>query len=90
MKVKPLKNHLLVRLEKKENETKSGILLVGKELQDTNMAKIIETSDFNDEKYDILLKGDTVLIDSSFGKKVNINDEELLIIDQKYVLAVID
>lgn len=89
MKVKPLKNHLLIKLVKKENETKSGIILVGGDIEDTNIAQIVETADSYDEEQEILLKGDKVLINSQVGTRVNFGNEDYWIIHQKDVLAII-
>ena len=89
MKVKPLKNHLLIKLVKKENETKSGIILVGKDSTETDMAEIVEIAESHDAEWDTLLKGDSILVNSRVGTKVNIEDEEHLIIHQKDVLAIV-
>ena len=89
MKVKPLKNHLLIKFVKRGNETKSGIILVGEENNDTAMAEIVETADCYDEEFDIFLKGDKVLIDQASGIKVKIDEEEYWLVHQKDVLAMI-
>ena len=90
MKVKPLKNHLLIKLVKKESETKSGIILVGGENDDTNIAQVVETADHYDEEQEIFLKGDKILIDPSAGTKVKMEEEEYLLIHAKDVLAIIN
>lgn len=89
MKVKPLKNHLLVKLVKKDNETKSGIILVGRDSEETNEAQVIEISDGYSEEGENLLKGDRILIDPKVGTKVKFDGEEYLIIHQKDVFATI-
>ncbi len=89
MKVKPLKNHLLVKMEENEEATKSGIILVGAAKGDSNIAKIIETADCFDEDQDVFLKGDKILISPHSGTKVNLDSKEYIIINQKDVLAVL-
>jgi len=89
MKVKPLKNHLLVEIVENEESTKSGILLVGNAKGESNIAKIVETADSYDEDQDIMLKGDKIIINPHLGTKVNFNNTEYLIIDQKDILAVL-
>lgn len=89
MKVKPLKNHLLIKIEENEEATKSGIILVGATKSDSNIAKIIETADSFDDDQDVFLKGDKILISPHAGTKVNLNDEEYLIVSQKEVLAIL-
>lgn len=89
MKVKPLKNHLLVKLEENEDMTRSGIILVGAAKDVSNIAKIIETADCLDDEQDIFLKGDRILINPHIGVKVKLEDKEYLIISQKDVLAIL-
>lgn len=89
MKVKPLKNHLLIKIEENEEATKSGIILVGAAKGDSNVAKIIETADSYDDDQDVFLKGDKILISPHAGTKVKLNDEEYLIVSQKDVLAIL-
>lgn len=89
MKILPLKNHLLVQIVKKENETKSGIILVGGDSEATNEAQVIEISDSYDEEGQNLFKGDKILIEPQVGTKVKVEGEEYLIIHQKDVFAII-
>lgn len=89
MKVKPLKNHLLVKLVEQEKTTKSGILLAGGSNDETNVAKVVETAECYDENDDIFLKGDEILIDPRSGTKVKIDGEQYLIISQKEILAIV-
>lgn len=90
MKIKPLKNYLLVRLEDRDKTTKSGIILVDSTKDNLNIAKIIETADIFDEDEDVFLKGDRILIKQDIGVKVKVEDKEYLIISQKDVLAFLD
>lgn len=89
MIVKPLKKHLLVKLVKKDNETKSGIILVGGDSEETNEATVVEISDSYSEEYENLCKGDRILIDTKARTKVKFDGEEYLIIHQKDIFAVI-
>lgn len=89
MKVKPLRNHLLIKLQDKENVTKNNIILAGLTVAEINIALVIETSDNYDDNLDILVKGDRILINPHIGISVKINNEEHFIIDQKEVLAVL-
>ena len=90
MKVKPLKNHLLIKIEENEEATKSGIILVGAAKGDSNVAKIIETADSFEDDQDVFIKGDRILISPHTGTKVKLDDEEYLIVSQKDVLAIIN
>ncbi|MDF2841870.1 MAG: groES [Herbinix sp.] len=89
MNVKPLKNHLLVKVNENEEATKSGIILVGAAKGDSNVAKIIEKADSFDNDQDVFLKGDRILISPHAGTKVKLDDEEYLIVSLKDVLAIL-
>ncbi|MDF2803985.1 MAG: groES [Anaerocolumna sp.] len=89
MKVKPLKNHLLVKITESEETTKGGIILVGTAKGESNIAEIIETADCFDEDKDILLKGDKILIGPHVGTRVKLDGNEYLIVEQKEVFAVL-
>ena len=90
MKVKPLKNHLLVKIIENEESTKSGIILAGSAKGESNIAQITETADSYDDNQDIMLKGDKIIINPHMGTNVKINNDNYLIINQKDVLAVIN
>ena len=85
MKVKPLKNNLLVKLEENEETTKSGIILVGEAKGESYIARIIETADCLEENQDVFLNGDRVLINKHLGVRVRLEDTDYLIISQKDV-----
>lgn len=89
MKVKPLKNRLLIELVEQEKETKSGIILTGHDSNDIRLARIVETADCYDDNCEILLKGDKLLVNPSIATKVNVDGKEYYIIDQKEVLATV-
>lgn len=88
MKVKPLNNNILIKL-KDEPETKSGIILVGKESGETNVAEIVEIADSSDQELGVLLKGDQILVQAKTGVRLDIDDEEYWIIQQKDVLGIV-
>lgn len=89
MKVKPLKNHLLIKIEENEEITKNGIILVGATKGDSNIATIIEIADCFDDDQDIFLKGDKILIHQHSGTKVKMDDDDYLIISKEDVLAIL-
>ena len=89
MKVRPLKNRLLVQIVENEESTKSGIILAGTAKEESNIAKVIETSDYLDDEQEVLLKGDKVLLCPGVGTKVKIDEKEYLVVSQEDVLAVL-
>ena len=89
MKVKPLKNHLLVQLEKNNEVTKGGIFLTGNAHGDSNLVKVIETSDYIDEDQTIFVRGDKLLVGPSAGVAVMLDGIEYHIISFEDVLGVL-
>jgi len=89
MKVKPLKDYLLVKTVENEESTKSGIILAGVAKGESNIAKVIETSDCISENESVLLKGDKILMNPHSGTKVKLDGEEYLILSQKDIFAVL-
>ncbi len=90
MKVKPLKNHLLIKIEENEETTKSGIILVGASKGDSNVARIIETADSIKDDQDVFKNGDRILIRPNTGIKVKLDEDEYLIVSQNDVLAILN
>lgn len=90
MKVKPLKNHLLIKIEENEEATKSGIILVGASKGDSNVARIIETADSFKEDQEVFRNGDRILIRPNTGIKVKLDEVEYLIVSQNDVLAILN
>lgn len=90
MKVRPSKNHLLVKIIENEESTKSGILLTGTAKGESNIAQIIETPEFFDDDRDVYLKGDKILITPDAGIPVKLDAEGYRIITYKEVLAALD
>lgn len=89
MKVKPLKNHLLVQIIENEDRTKSGIILAGGAKGPSNLAKILETPDCIEDNQDIFLKGDTLLIDPNAGVDITLDGTSYLLISTDDILAVV-
>ena len=89
MKIKPLKNYLVVQIIENEESTKSGIILAGTAKGDSNIAKVIETADVLDDNQDILLKGEKIIINPNAGTKVHFDGNEYLVISYEAIYAVL-
>ena len=88
MKIKPLADRVIVKLEKAETKTSSGIIIPDTAQEKTQQGVIVEVGDDKDV---IKVKaGEKVMYDKYAGTQVKIDGEEYLILKMADVLAVIE
>lgn len=92
--IKPLNNNVVLKKEKVEQKTTSGIILSSKS-EDTEYAIVIAKGkgklDNNNTLHEIDVNiGDKVIYKSYSPTKVKYNDEEYLIVSSDDILAVLD
>lgn len=86
MNVKPLGERVLVKTEKAEEKTASGLFIPQTSQEKTQFATVVAVgSDVKTVK-----TGEKILHDKYVGTALKIDDEDYLILDIKEVLAVID
>ena len=95
MKIRPLADKLLVKRLEAENKTAGGIVLPDTAKEKPQRGKIISVGDGKvledgSVKKMNVKKGDTVLFRSYGGTEIKIDGEELLIMSEDDVLAVIE
>lgn len=83
MKTKPLSSNVLIKIEKADEKTKSGIVLISEQDKKLEKAEVIEVG--KDVK--LVKKGDTILFKSYSPDTINIDDEELSFIKEEEILA---
>lgn len=84
MTVKPLGERVLVKAEKAEEKTASGLFIPQTSQEKTQFAVVEAVGDVSNVK-----KGDKILHDKYSGTALKIDDEDYLILDIKDVLAII-
>lgn len=84
MTVKPLGERVLVKAEKAEEKTASGLFIPQTSQEKTQFAVVEAVGDVTNVK-----KGDKILHDKYAGTALKIDDEDYLILDIKDVLAII-
>lgn len=93
MKVKPLYDYLVVDTEDKKETTKSGFILPSAESKYTT-AKVVAAGNggrlYGNEVEVVVKAGDTVLFPADSAMKVKVNGEEITVIRQSDVIAVIE
>ena len=89
MKLVPLGDRVVLKQLVAEETTKSGIVLPGQAQEKPQMAKVIAVGPGTDEVKMELAEGDQVVFSKYTGTEVKIDGEELIIIKQQDVLAVV-
>ena len=94
MKLKPLADRVVLRQKEAEEKTKSGIYLASTAQEKPEMYEVVEVGpggmvDGN-EVVMTVKAGDTVLVGKYSGTKVKVDEEELTIVRQGDILAVVE
>jgi len=88
MKVKPLNDRVLVKLEKSENKSAGGIIIPDTAQEKTQIGVVVAVGD---DKEAIKVKaGQKVMHDKYAGTQVKVGGEEHLILKMADILAVIE
>jgi chaperonin GroES len=88
MKVKPLTDRVMVKLEKNEAKTAGGIIIPDTAQEKTQQGTVVEVGDDKDV---IKVKaGQKVMYDKYAGTQIKIDGAEYLIIKMSDILAIIE
>ena len=94
MTLKPLADRVIIKQVEAEERTKSGIILTSAAQKKPQMYEVIEVGpggmvDGNEVAMTVA-KGNMVIIGEYTGTKVKIDDEELIIVRQGDILAIVE
>ena len=94
MKLKPLGDRVVLKPIEAEEMTASGIVIPGKEKEKPQQAEILEVGpggmiDGKEVKMEVK-KGDKVIFSKYAGTEVKLDKEELIVVRQSDILAVIE
>jgi chaperonin GroES len=90
MKVKPLGDRVMVKLEKNEAKTAGGIIIPDTAQEKTQQGTVVAVGE-GDEKVKITVKpGEKVMYDKYAGAQVKIDGEDHLILKMQDIIAVIE
>jgi len=88
MKVKPVGDRVLVKLEKSETKSTGGIIIPDTAQEKTQQGVVVEVGD---DKEEIKVKaGQKVMYDKYAGTQIKVNGEEHLILKMADILAVVE
>ena len=95
MKLRPLGDKILIKRKEAETQTKSGIFLPESAKEKPQQAVVIAVGDGklldNGKRAKFQVKkGDTVLIGKWGGTELKVEDEEMLVMSEDEILAVLD
>lgn len=94
MKLKPLGDRLVIKMAEMEETTKSGIILAGAAKEKPQFAVVLAVGpggivDGKEIKMELKV-GDKVITNKYSGTEVKIDGEELIIVRQSDVLAIVE
>ncbi|MDR0248272.1 MAG: co-chaperone GroES [Oscillospiraceae bacterium] len=94
MKLKPIEDRVVIKMVEAEETTKSGIILTGNAKEKPQEAEVLAVGpggviDGNEVKMQIKV-GDRVVTSKYSGTEIKIDGEELIIVRQKDILAIVE
>lgn len=94
MKLKPLEDHVVIKMLEVEKKTKSGIILSVGARETNDMAEIIAVGPgkYIDGKYAGMMiePGQTVIVSKYAGAHIKINGKDLIIVRQQDILTIVE
>ena len=94
MKLKPLADRVVLKQKEAEEKTKSGIYLASTAQEKPEMYEVVEVGpgDMVDGNEVVMTvkAGDIVLVGKYSGTKVKVDEEELTIVKQSDILAIVE
>jgi chaperonin GroES len=88
MKVRPLADRVLVKLEKNEAKTAGGIIIPDTAQEKTQEGRVVEIGD--DKDVIKVTVGQKVMYDKYAGTQIKLNGEDYLILKMSDIIAVIE
>jgi len=90
MKVKPLADRVLVKLQKNEAKTAGGIIIPDTAQEKTQEGVVVEVGPGTEKEKITVKKGDKVIYDKYAGSQIKINGEECLILKMSDIIAMVE
>ena len=90
MKVKPLADRVIVKNDKAETKTASGLIIPEAAQEKTQTATVVEVGPGTDDVKITVKKGDRIMYDKYSGTQVKIDGEDHLILKMSDIIAVIE
>lgn len=88
--LKPLLDRVVIKIKENEETTKSGIILKESDKEKTQIAEVLEVGKGTEKVKMEVKKGDKVVVSKCAGTEIKYKGEELIIISQNDILAIVD
>lgn len=88
--IKPLGSKVVIKEMVAEERTASGIVLPGSAQEKPQMAEVLAVGPGTEDTKMELKAGDKVIYSKYAGTEVKYNGEEVMIMDQRDILAIVD
>ena len=85
--LKPLHDYVILKKEKAENKTASGIILTNPKEDASNQEKVVAVGP---NCQDFIKEGMTVIFKEYSGTKLNKDDEDFIILKEEDILAIVE
>ncbi|MBO5516924.1 MAG: co-chaperone GroES [Firmicutes bacterium] len=90
MTVKPLGDRVLIKRLEAEEKTKGGIILTSAAKEQPQMAEVLAVGPGTEDVKMEVKAGDKVIFSKYAGTEIKVDEEELIIMSQKDILAVVE
>jgi chaperonin GroES len=90
MKVKPLQDRVMVKLEKNEAKTAGGIIIPDTAQEKTQQGLVVEVGPGTEKEKITVKPGDKVMYDKYAGSQIKIDGEEHLILRMSDIIAIVE
>ena len=90
MTIKPLADRVLVKNDKAETKTQSGIIIPEAAQEKTQTATVVEVGTGTADEKITVKKGDKIMYDKYAGTQIKIDGEDHLILKMADIIAVIE
>lgn len=90
MKIKPLADRILVKNDKAETKTASGLIIPEAAQEKTQTASVIAVGPGTDDDKITVKVGDRIMYDKYAGTQIKIDGEDHLILKMNDVIAIIE
>ena len=87
--LKPLADRVVIKMIENEETTKSGIILAGKAQEKPQFAEVLEVGPGTEKVKMEVKKGDKVVVSKYAGTEVKYEEQDLIIVSQNDILAVV-
>lgn len=85
-RLKPINGHVLLRLDEKSEKSPGGILLLDESKKPSTTATVLGVGNGIEE----IKPQDTVVVKPYAGKEIEIDEKQYLLIDARYIIAILD